>query len=232
MLAYLISSPLHPSHEENHTGNACEATDIVYTLQGLAPAQAIRVRPGRRKVEYRRQNETDESPQGTEETDVSPAGIVSNQLAPQDRRAKRHNGKDECADVDAPLRGWRQLGRGRQCCELVDASSDAREHHSSLYRVSYGLNKLLLKQISVPINMFISFAVEQMIMPITMKDAPRLWSAWELACHQHKSDLPMRATYRRPSRSDMDPTNGQIPAKESRLARTNHTHRSVPPRSP
>lgn len=37
---------------------------------------------------------------------------------------------------------------------------------------------------------------------------------------RHTSVAPMIATYRRPSRSDRLPTNGQIPARASKFART------------
>ena len=42
---------------------------------------------------------------------------------------------------------------------------------------------------------------------------------------------PDSATYLRPSKSDREPTKGQIAAKASKLARINQTHRSVPPMS-
>ena len=43
------------------------------------------------------------------------------------------------------------------------------------------------------------------------------------------NDAPMMATYRRPMRSEIEPTNGQTAARESRLASTNQIHLSVPP---
>ena len=52
------------------------------------------------------------------------------------------------------------------------------------------------------IKLFMFVAVDEMIMPRTMNAAP------------------ITATQRRPMRSDKDPTNGQIAARASRLART------------
>lgn len=56
--------------------------------------------------------------------------------------------------------------------------------------------------VDVQMKMFIVWAVEQTIMPMTMKVAP------------------MRATYRRPIKSEREPTNGQTAASARRLART------------
>ena len=67
--------------------------------------------------------------------------------------------------------------------------------------------------LDIPMKVFIVCAVEQTIMPRTMKLAPPI------------------ATYRRPNKSDSAPTNGQTAAKASKFARMNHTHLSVPPRS-
>ena len=55
---------------------------------------------------------------------------------------------------------------------------------------------------SIPMKMFISFAVELTIIPSIMKAAP------------------MRATYLRPRRSEREPTNGHTPARARRLAKT------------
>jgi hypothetical protein len=60
---------------------------------------------------------------------------------------------------------------------------------------------------------FIVCAVEHTIMPRMRKHAP------------------IMATHRRPTISEMDPTNGQIAARDSRLARINQIQRSVPPMS-
>lgn len=54
-------------------------------------------------------------------------------------------------------------------------------------------------------------AVEATIIPKMIKEAPRI------------------ATYRRPMRSDMDPTKGQTAARASKLPSTNHVHLSAPP---
>jgi hypothetical protein len=63
-------------------------------------------------------------------------------------------------------------------------------------------------------KLFMSLAVELTIMPTTIRAAP------------------MRATYRRPIRSEREPTNGQMAASPRRFPSTNQIHLSVPPRSP
>jgi hypothetical protein len=55
---------------------------------------------------------------------------------------------------------------------------------------------------NVPMKVFMTWAVLETIMPMMMKEEPR------------------RATYRRPMRSDNDPTNGQTPARARRFAST------------
>ncbi len=55
---------------------------------------------------------------------------------------------------------------------------------------------------SSQMKIFMVWAVEQTIMPITMNAAP------------------MMATYRRPIKSDREPTNGHTAARARRLART------------
>lgn len=62
--------------------------------------------------------------------------------------------------------------------------------------------------------MFILWAVEHTIIPRTINEAPTM------------------ATYRRPIRSEIAPTKGHIAARESKFAKTNHIHRSLPPMSP
>lgn len=62
-------------------------------------------------------------------------------------------------------------------------------------------------------KMFMVFAVEATIIPRMTRHAPSI------------------ATYRRPIRSDMEPTNGHTAARASRLPSTNHVHLSVPPMS-
>ena len=62
-------------------------------------------------------------------------------------------------------------------------------------------------------NVFIVCAVEHTIIPMTMNIPPAM------------------ATYLRPIKSEMAPTNGQTAARASRLASTNQTHLSRPPRS-
>lgn len=62
-------------------------------------------------------------------------------------------------------------------------------------------------------KMFMVCAVEQTIIPKMRKQAP------------------IMATQRRPTMSEIDPTNGQTAARDSRFARMNQIHRSTPPMS-
>jgi hypothetical protein len=63
-------------------------------------------------------------------------------------------------------------------------------------------------------KIFIEWAVEHTIIPITMNVPPEI------------------ATHRRPIKSERAPTNGHTAARASRFASTNQTHLSIPPRSP
>jgi hypothetical protein len=67
---------------------------------------------------------------------------------------------------------------------------------------------------NIPMKVFMECAVEQTIIPMTIREAPA------------------KATYRRPIKSEIAPTNGHTAANARRFASTNQTHRSVPPRSP
>lgn len=63
-------------------------------------------------------------------------------------------------------------------------------------------------------KMFIECAVEQTIIPMTIRPAPKM------------------AMYLLPNKSDKAPTNGQTAAKASKLDNTNQVHLSAPPKSP
>ena len=66
---------------------------------------------------------------------------------------------------------------------------------------------------TIPMKMFIVWAVEQMIMPRITNTVPAI------------------ATYRLPHKSDRDPVKGHTAARARRLASTNQGHRSRPPMS-
>ena len=66
----------------------------------------------------------------------------------------------------------------------------------------------------LPMKMFMLCAVDAIVTPTMIKIAPII------------------ATYRRPIRSEREPTKGQTAASARRLARTNQVHLSVPPISP
>ena len=63
----------------------------------------------------------------------------------------------------------------------------------------------------LPMKMFILCAVDATVTPTMIKVAPSM------------------ATYRRPMRSEREPTKGHTAARARRLARTNQVHLSVPP---
>lgn len=67
-----LPSPLHSHHEQEHSTDRQETTQIVDLGKDLFSAEALAVDTGWREVEDRCDDQSNERPESTEETDPSP----------------------------------------------------------------------------------------------------------------------------------------------------------------
>lgn len=100
----------------------------------------------------------------------------------------------------------------RAVSSLIPAPAPAIAMPATIVSGSSGMHELLVEHL--PMKMFMLCAVDATVTPTMIKTAP------------------IMATYRRPIKSDREPTKGQTAASARRLARTNQVHLSVPPISP
>ena len=75
--AYLIATPLHTHHEEQHARDAQESTHIVNLLNDFTASQALRVDSWRGKVENGCEHQANECPNSANKATVAPSRVVS-----------------------------------------------------------------------------------------------------------------------------------------------------------
>ena len=90
-------------HEENHTANAEESTNIIDLTENLSASKASAIDTRRREIEDSCHYEANEVPDAAKKTDPAPCAVVGDKLAPEDRWAEWNNGKDEDGYVFAAL---------------------------------------------------------------------------------------------------------------------------------
>lgn len=120
----LVSSPLQPSHEEDHADYTEDATNEIDSADHFLLRQTLRVDSGWREIEEEGHEESDGSPNAAEKTAVPPSGFRSDELAPEHRGTEWNNGENQHGNVFSTLAGWCQLGSSSEGRQLIDAGAD------------------------------------------------------------------------------------------------------------
>ena len=122
---------MQASHEQDHAGNAEEATNKIDLSDDLSARHAPGVDSGGWEVEEQGSKEPDPSPCTTQGTTVPPACMGSDELGPEDRGTEGDDGEDQDCDVLASLAGWGKLGSRSKSSQLVDTGANSGQHHAA-----------------------------------------------------------------------------------------------------
>ena len=129
--AYLIATPRQTCHKYEHTGNTQESTNEVNLLNNIHLRQSLGVNSGWWEVEDDGHDESDCSPDTTQDTAISPSCMFRDQLGPHDGRAERHDGEYQDGNVFSTLSSGREFRGDSQSSKFVDPSACASNSHTS-----------------------------------------------------------------------------------------------------
>lgn len=129
----LVATPLHTSHEQDHTGNTEETTDKVNLTDHLLLGETARVYSWWREVEDSSHDRSNGSPDTAQKANPAPGtrGLRRNQLTPENGWAERNNGEDEYGDVLAALGSRCEFRCSGKSSELVDTGTNSSKDHTT-----------------------------------------------------------------------------------------------------
>lgn len=127
---YHVSAPKNAGNEQDDARDGREAANDINPGHRLLAGERGRVDPRRRAVEEEGDGKANGRVGDNHDAHVAPVGIGSNQLPPHDGGTPGQDRHDESRNVDAALRGWRNLRRGGNRCQFGDARADAGKRHA------------------------------------------------------------------------------------------------------